>query len=193
MRKRAMLVMLPVLALLLATLACGGDSTPEVKAPSGGETPAAAEPEETIAPVGSSRSNPAPPGSEVTLDDMTFTVGEVVRPADGIVAAGNEFNSEPEAGNEFVMVMLTVRCEKGEDDSCSISSAWNLSLIGSAGVAHDAEWMVTGVDGQLESTEFFGGATVAGSLFFEVGQGETDLLLRYEELFGSGTAYLALQ
>ena len=61
------------------------------------------------------------------------------------------------------------------------------------GVAHDAEWMVTGVDGQLESTEFFGGATVTGSLFFEVEQDETDLLLRYEELFGTDTAYLALQ
>jgi hypothetical protein len=39
MRKRAMLVVLPVLALLLAALACGGDSTSEGEAPAGGETP----------------------------------------------------------------------------------------------------------------------------------------------------------
>ena len=173
MHKKALLLVLPVLALLLALLACGESTPPQV----------------------GSRSNPAPAGSEVTVDDMILTVGEVVRPADEIVAAGNAFNSKPEAGYEFVMVTVSVRCEKGEDESCIIGPSWDFALVGSANLARDAKdwWEVTGVDGRLETTEFFGGSTVTGSLFFEVGQDETDLVLRYVELLGKDTAFLALQ
>jgi hypothetical protein len=176
-------------ALVAATLACG-ESTPEVSESSGGGEEAAGE--DASASSGSSRSNPAPPGSEVTIDDMTFVVEDAVRPADDIVAAGNEFNSPPEEGNEYVMVTLSVTCEKSEDETCNIGPMLDLSVIGSEGVAHDSAWAISGVDGQLESTEFYGGSTTSGKLFFEVGQDETDLVLRYESLLGTSKAFLAL-
>jgi len=178
--------------LILAALACS-ESTPQVKPPSDDSTAAPAAVEATETPsIGSSRNNPAPPGSEVTIDNMTFVVLDSTRPVDALVAEGNMFNPEPEAGNEYVMITISVTCEKAEDETCTIGPMWDMALVGSAGVTHDVEWAIAGVDGQLEQTEFYGGATASGSLIFEVGQGETDLVLRYQSLLGTSKAFLAV-
>mgnify|MGYP001114712265 CR=1 FL=1 len=189
MQSEKWFIVLAVVALVAATLACG-ESTPEVSESSGGSEETAEE--ATSAPTGQSRSNPAPPGSEVTIDEMTLVIDDAARPADDIVAEGNQFNSPPEEGSEYVMVDLSVTCEKGEDETCSIGPMLDLSIIGSQGVTHDSEWAISGVDGQLESTEFYGGSTVSGKLFFEVGQDETDLVLRYESLLGTSKAFMAV-
>jgi hypothetical protein len=193
MTKRGFFILLAVLALVIASLACG-DSTPEVKPAqeSGEESEQEAATEPTTPPSGASRSNPAPVGSEVTVGDLTLAVDDATRPADEIVAEGNMFNPTPEPGNEFVRVTISATCEKAEDETCSVGPAWNLALIGSAGVTHDPLWAVSGVDGQLEQTEFYGAASVSGSLFFEVGQDETQLVLRYEDILGLSKAFLAL-
>lgn len=190
MQKKYLFIVMPIIALVVAALACA-ESTPEVKAPEE-EGEQASQTEATSVPVGSSRSNPAPLGSEVTIDEMTFVIADVIRPANDIVAGGNEFNSAPEEGKEFVMVTISATCEKGGEESCLVGPSLDLSLIGSAGVVYDPEWLISGVDNQLESTEFFGGSTVSGSIFFEVQQGETDLLMRYEPFLGLSKAFLAL-
>lgn len=191
-RKRVVWVI--VLALFLLSLACG-ESTPSVQVSEGnGEESATQEPEEEQdVPVGSSRSNPAPVGSEVTVDNVTLTVEDFQRSVDDVVSNANQFNTEPEEGQEYVVVELTATCEKDSDETCSIGPAWNLAVLGSGGVAHDAEWFISGVEGQLEQSEFYGGASVSGKLFFIVDQDETDLVLRYEELLGSDAAFLALE
>jgi len=199
MRKRAFFVLLAVVALVISSLACGNGAEPEVREP---DAPAveepveeaveepAEEPTEEEPSVGTTRGNPAPAGYEVTISDMTFVVEDAVRPADDIAYDANMFNV-PEEGKEYVMVTLSVTCEKSEDDTCSLNQHLNLSVIGSAGVARDAA-MVAGVSGQLPSDQFYGGATISGTAFFEVGQDETDLVLRYEPLFGTTRAFLAL-
>ena len=142
--------------------------------------------------VGTARSNPAPVGSEVIADDMAFIVTGAIRPATNFIMDGNMFNSEPEPGQEYIMVELSVTCMKSIDESCTISPFWNISLIGSAGIKYDAESFVAGVDGLLESTEFYGEATVSGYLPFIVNEGETNLILVYEPMIYGDTFYLEI-
>ena len=78
------------------------------------------------------------------------------------------------------------------DDQCNISSYWNISLIGSSGIAYDPEWLVTGVEGLLESVKFYGDATVSGYIPFIIKQSDTNLVLVYEPLLFGDTVYLAV-
>jgi len=201
MNRKSAYIVLVVLALIVATWACG-ESTPEVRVPEAtpkpGETQSATATERlastpTTAPPGSARSNPAPVGAEVTIDDMTMKIIEVTRPADDIVAAGNMFNATPEPGNEYIMVTISGVCNKSSDVTCQLNSYFDFKLTGSSGSVRDPEMMVAGVAGLLETAEFFGGVTVTGGMIFEVAQDETDLILIYEPLLGMSKAYLAVQ
>lgn len=187
-----LLLVLVVLGVL--ALACGGSSTPEVNAQdsqSGSSQPTAAA--ATTAPLGSARSNPAPAGSEVVIDGMAFVVTGSTRPATDIIMAGNQFNTSPEAGQEYVLVSLRITCQKTADEKCDFS-AYNMKLLGSSGVQRDSQTIVAGVSGLFESfgTEFFGGASIEGSIPFIVNSDETDLLLVYSPLFGN-PFYLAIE
>jgi hypothetical protein len=195
---------LSIIAFLLITIACGG-STPEVNPPQASQ-PAQSSPQttqdtnqatplppptETPKPIGSARSNPAPFGYEVTMDDMTFTVTEFIRPADDIALKGNMFNT-PEEGKEFAFVNMSIKCNLGSDDKCNIGPS-EFQIVGTSGTAMDAEWLVTGVSGMLESGEFFGGATKAGYIAFQLEKGETDLILIYKPFLGSEAYFLVQQ
>ena len=150
-------------------------------------------PSATPQPLGWARSNPAPVGSHVTIGDVTMWVSDVTRPADRIIADASRLNPKPGAGNEFVMMTFNVTCNRGPDEACGLAAEFELSLVGSSGLAQRPEWFISGIDGKFESGGFFGGATRSGWLAFKVRQGEADLVLAYEEFFGGGTAYLAIQ
>jgi hypothetical protein len=182
--------------LIIAALACSSESSVEVNPPANDEqnvepTQAPEVEEPTTAPLGASRSNPAPLGSEIVADEMSFSVTSVTRPATDIIMAGNMFNTEPENGQEYVMVQIQIACSKTSDQQCSISP-FNFSVLGSSGIAHEAEIFVSGVDGLLESGDFYGGASLSGSMPFIVGSDETGLLLVYEPFFGD-PFYLAVE
>jgi len=202
--RRASILVSAFALFLLPSLACGS-STPEVIPPTSEGAPQAgaqAEPTEAQqeptsapptepAPAGSSRSSPAPVGSQVKVGDITFSVTEVVSPADDIVRQGNMFNSTPVPGSHYLFAKITATCNLSADESCNLSG-FEFSLIDSAGVVHDAEIFVAGVPGTFEAGDFFGGATKEGYLVFTAPEGDERLILKYEELFG-GEAYLALQ
>lgn len=173
--------------LILSNLACCPSTNVDVRPPSG-ETSG----QDTDADTGTSRSNPAPPGYEVTVGDITLSVLGVTRPADNIVAGGNEFNASPEAGNEFLMVELWFECNKDADDSCSITPWMEISLVGSRGISYDVEPFIAGVDSQLENAEVYGESSTSGTIFFEIAENDTDLVLIYKELIGLDEAYLAV-
>ena len=172
------------------TMACGGSSKPEVNTPQNNSEPAQ-EQSTPIPEVGSARSNPAPIGSEVVADDIAFTITGTIRPANDIVVAGNMFNSTPEAGKEYIFVELNVVCKKSTDEKCSINPTFNIKLIGSLGIEYDPDIFVSGVEGLMESTEFYGDASIKGYIPFVVGVGEADLVLLYDPFLGD-TFYLAL-
>lgn len=194
MKKYVLIV--AIAALVFGIIACSkSTSSPQVNTPSDENTtidiqPTTSQPTE-VPNLGTTRSNPAPVGSEVIADKMSFTVTDMVRPANDIVIAGNQFNSLPEDGKEYIFVELNVVCQKSSDEKCSFTPVLNLNLIGSNGIEYDPEIFIAGVNNLLESTEFYGGASIKGYIPFIVGVGETDLVLLYEPLLGD-TFYLAL-
>jgi hypothetical protein len=183
--------------LVLTSLACGG-TTPEVRIPEGTSQPGGpaattpSEPVATTAPLGASRSNPAPAGAEVTINQMTMSVVEVVRPADAVVAAGNPFNPTPEPGNQFVLVGISIACNRSGDDTCTVNTFLDFALTGSSGSVREPR-IIAGVPELSDHAEFFGGAATRGGMVFEVGEDETDLVLIYDPFLGPGQAYLAVE
>ena len=147
----------------------------------------------TAVPAGSSRENPVPIGAPFTAKEFSIVVNQVVRPADRIVAEGNRYNTEPEAGEEYVKVVVSITCNADPKDKCNVSPA-NFAMYGSQGIVRDAEWMIAGVDGALESTELFGGATLGDkALFFLVGADETNVVMEFEAgLIFRECAYFAI-
>ena len=181
--KNQLKILIALIFIAILTIACGSSKEVTVK-PSGGS---ANEPGSTAVeatkPVGTARSNPAPKGSIITADKMDFSVIETIRPADDIVMAGNQFNTKPEEGFQYVFVKIQVTCTKGADETCSVSPV-SFKMIGNEGIAYDSEWILSGVEGLLDSKEFYGGATVTGYVGFIVKSADTSLILTYNPLFG---------
>ncbi len=176
------------LILLISIIACGGSSV-VVTTPTGNQSgvqsnptsPAGSLPTATV-PVGTSRSNPAPVGSIVHVDDMDFIVTGVVRPADSDVINGNVFNETPVASKEYIFITLSVTCTLSSDKQCNFST-YNLKVLGSDGILVDRAF-VAGVAGLIEDSTFYGGATVIGNLPYLVNQGDTSILLVYQPFIG---------
>jgi hypothetical protein len=193
--KNAKPLILALIVLILATLACGSSDEVTVNEPeeevAEGEVIEEEEVEEVeeVEPtatkkVGTARSNPAPVGSEVIADDMVFVILGATRPADDIIMAGNPFNTEPEEGEEYILVDIEIKCLKSTDDKCS-TGTYNISLLGDSGISYDPEIVVVGVEGLLDFTsDFYGEAVISGSIPFIVKQSDTELLFVYEPLFG---------
>jgi len=187
--------------LALAVIACGTQSDVIVNPPDSGEMEEEAiENQEEIEPhleeyavitatatkeVGTARSNPAPVGSEVIADDMSFVILSAVRPATELIESAYVYNEDPESDEEYILVELKVTCLKSSDATCTFNPLINVKVIGSLGVEYDMKWAVVGVEDLLDYTEFYGGATLTGSLPFIISQDEADLILVYEPLFGS--------
>jgi hypothetical protein len=186
-------IIIVLFVLILVTLACGSSSNGvSVEEPSESEGEVVSEPEEEATKeVGTARSNPAPIGSVITADNMKFEILGSTRPADDIIMSGNMFNTEPEEGEEYILIEMKIQCMKDEDDTCNISQ-FSFKLIGDEGVTYDAEWLVSGVDGLLESEEFYGGGVVTGSLPFIIKETDEDLIFIYEPFLGD-KFYMSVQ
>lgn len=135
---------------------------------------------ETPLPPGSAKDNPAPVGTPVDAKEFSIVVNRVVRPADKVVAAGNMYNKKPEKGQEYVQVFVTISCTADAKTKCD-ASPYNFKMSGAQGIVYDPQIFMAGVDGTLESTEFYGGAKLEDkSVFFLVGQGETNVVLEFQ-------------
>ncbi len=191
----------PLIALfvivVLTSLACGSSTNgATVVTPTTGDgdatsNPPAEQPTNTVEqkPIGSSRTNPAPFGSEISSDDMLFSIVEVVRPADEIVAKGNMFNSTPEPDKEFILVKVKIACQKSADDKCSVSP-FTFKLVNSSGNVVETDIMISGVTELLESSDLFGGASVEGYLPFTIEKADLNPTLMYEPILFGDPFYL---
>lgn len=133
------------------------------------------EPTATPAGSGTTRTNPAAPGTEIRVGDYTISDVEGVRPGDAVVEAENMFNAKAAAGNEYLLVRVWVKCEKGPDETCESHAIRLFRLI-----TADGNVLTPGTlagDNLLGKIELFGGATAKGMLAFEVSKTETDFTL----------------
>lgn len=141
--------------------------------------------------VGASAANAYPFGTVVPVEDMTFEVTGITRPADSIVAAANVFNTAAKEGQEYLFVTLRVTCEEPASQSCQFSLL-NFSIVESDGSAYDAELFIADVSDMLNDQEIAGGETLEGYLGFIIHQAETDPVLMYES-FSQETFYMKVQ
>jgi len=169
-----------VLVLVTAMLACGQSSGgPVIQTQE--STPGSVDP--TSAPLGSSRTSPAPAGSVVLADQIEFEIVGNTRPATETVVDAHPWNRKPESGEEYIFVALKIRCTKPQEQKCSLFIA-NLKLVGSSGLERDVIWNIANVENIIEQTDLYGGSTTTKDVPFIIDQGETDLILVYQPLFG---------
>src|SRR5262249_12639901 len=136
----------------------------------------------TSATAGQSRDNPVPAGNTVDLGDMDLTIVSAVRPADATVKKGNSFNTKPESGQEYVEIDLKVDCKKASNSTCFFAAS-DIKAVGADGNVHEKEF-ISGVEGQLDSGDFFGGATRSGKMFYIVPKGDKSVVMFYKPFIG---------
>jgi hypothetical protein len=141
--------------------------------------------------VGLSRANPYPVGQVVSVEDMTFEITGITRPADSIVAAANVFNTAAKDGQEYLFIKMKITCELPADDTCTFSLL-NFSIVESDGSAYDAELFVADVADMLGDQDFAGGEVLEGNIAFIIHQAETDPVLMYES-FSQETFYMQVK
>jgi cell division septation protein DedD len=146
----------------------------------------------TKPPAGESRDNPIPAGTTVDIGgNMALTIVSAIRPADSIVSNGNMFNTKPEANQEYLQVNIQVVCNKSSNDTCYFDP-YEIKAVGADGNIHDEEIFIAGVDGLIESGDFFGGGTRVGKMFFIVPKGDNSVVLFHEPFLFGSRIYLAL-
>lgn len=128
------------------------------------------------APVreGGSRAIPYPSQSIQAIRDGNFQVNALRRDMTAAVYRMNRFNSEPEAGQEWVLVSVTFYCTLARDAVCN-TDQMQLELVGAAGQVYDTH-LLTVLDNKFGG-EVFGSGQVTGDIGFIVGRADTDLLL----------------
>jgi len=197
-----------VASTLLLTMACGGlapqvrltpgvSPTPRPIVSASPWTPGAPDltPGPTLTPeIGSSRTNPAPPGSEVAALGVLLQVTEITRPADEMIAAAAQENATPEPGSHYILVHLLFTCDLPPDDTCNVYPEDEFSLVGSAGVVLTPSLSLGDLPGLLHQAKFYGGSQLTGYIPFMVPEDETGLVLVYKPPMGLGLyeGYLAV-
>lgn len=154
---------------------------PPTKTPRPSPSPAATltpAPQATpVGPTGQSRRDPiplgqtlaVPPGWEVTVIDVNPDAWPVVQ-------AENRFNDPPEAG--YRMVLITVRVTNVQaDDEPDMIGEGDFELVGSRGEVYKTFQRSCGVTPNELSAELFPGGTAEGTVCFQAGIDETDLVL----------------
>jgi hypothetical protein len=120
-----------------------------------------------------------------------LTIVEAVRPADDIIRRASAVNDEPETGQEYLQVRIQVVCNKPPNEKCYFDTD-EIKAVGADGNIREAEWFIAGVEGLLESGEFFGGSARSGKMFFIVGKGDKNVVLFYDPWLYGDDIYLAL-
>ncbi len=143
------------------------------------------------------QADPLPLGTEVDLANGWYVrVNSADLDADAAVAAAAEFNEEPSTGSRYIVVNLTAAFQGNEEGGPEAPGLIE-SVFGSDGVEHNSyENFATPPDPRFDaSAELVQGSEVTGNLVFEVGDDETDLVMRVQPLylFDSSEAWFSLQ
>jgi hypothetical protein len=143
--------------------------------------------------LGIDQASPAPLGETVTTEDWQITVREVVRGEQAwqMVQAAEEFNEPPEAGMEYVLVKIQARYIGAIPTGDTIDAIF-FQTIGSANVLYDYPSVIS--PEPALSVDLFPGGKYEGWITMQAVQGETGLMLVFEESLESdqGRRFLSL-
>ena len=178
-------LLIPALVLTMIFQACISNQVASTPTPTTVLTPT------TTLPAGRSQDNPLPDGSDINVEDMKFVITGEIRPADGIVAAGDMFNAQAGTYQQYIFVTLAVKCETMTDQTCHLSP-FRFKLIGSDGITKYPERLISGVDGIMIDTDIQNGKTISANIPFIISIGDSRLQLVYDSLISGGSYYLAL-
>ena len=118
------------------------------------------------------------------IDNMYIEIEYSDRHADKIIATGNMFNTEPESGQEYLLIALNIYCNKPSNERC-VFNPYDFKALGKNGVLVDPNQFLAGVDGILNSTELMGGGQTKGKLFYLVLKDDPSTVLLYDSLLGN--------
>lgn len=142
---------------------------------------------------GSSLTLAAPLDTPVEATDVTLRILEVARPAGALIAAGSENNQTAAEGYHFMLIHVEIECMLAEEEVCQVTPATDFQAYGSENTVYRPITSTVGIEDILTNTEFLGGSTINGFIGFEVGEAETDLVLRYASAAGfTNPVYLDL-
>lgn len=162
----------------------------EIVIPQDTAEPATVPAEETPQSANPLSGEAAPVGSAVDLgNNVTLTVLSVTRPADDIVANGSSFNTTPAEGEEFMRVDVEVACNS--DSTCNFYPTVTKAVL-SDGSTRDLQTFIEGVDDWDTSLEIEAGATQQGFLLFLVPKSESEIVLKYQDIYDDQPIYFQL-
>jgi len=142
-----------------------GPDDPVITDPDGGTTDDGGDPNAL-----GSQTNPAAPGDTITftdfdgVDEWQVVVGTPVLDATADVLAADEYNTEPEAGNQFVVVPVTYTYVGAETASPYLLLN---QVVGSDAVLYDVAY-ATYPNSLYDAPELATGGTAEVNLLFEV-------------------------
>jgi hypothetical protein len=177
---------IPLIALtvlLLASLACGGNTSPTLVATTAPVDPALQEQPTQVPPV---------------VSPQNYKVGDIVSISDSVLTVlgwenvpGNDF-SKPDAGNKFVAVELLI--VNNSQSAMSVSTLMQMSLKDNTGQKYDVDFLAStatnagSVDGELAP-----GEKVRGEVGFQIPETAQGLQFVFDDsIFGTGKVFFDL-
>lgn len=132
------------------------------------------------------RKNPIPLNTTALFDGMNtifdkfkveLTLTQVVRgdAALDLVKKGNEFNSDPPEGKEYLLAKFKIRALQSQDDKNIDINSSSFELVSQAGNKYDDFVTVSGVEPGLN--EMYAGAEQEGYAYFLVDKSDTSPLI----------------
>ncbi|MGO3832590.1 MAG: DUF4352 domain-containing protein [Microbacteriaceae bacterium] len=157
-----------LIALLVAGLALTGcSSSPSEEAPAAAKSEEAAATEKEAVEDAGKRDNPYPLGESYTDGDWTVTVNSVDLNATEAIAAENPFNDEPEDGNVYVMVNVTVAYD-GDNGDGEMPTAIFEYVTADGNSIDSYSHMAVEPDALDSMATLYQGASTTGNISFSV-------------------------
>jgi hypothetical protein len=128
----------------------------------------------TEIPDAGTRGNPYPAGAIQDIRDGRLRVDGIQKDMTSEVRSMNMFNTEPESGEEWVLVDVTFFCDLSTDEVCT-TQFMQFELVGTLGRAYNHQ-SVAVIDNAF-GAEVFGGGQATGTLGFIVDSSDNGLML----------------
>ncbi|HEV2527037.1 MAG TPA: hypothetical protein VGT61_01085 [Thermomicrobiales bacterium] len=152
-----------------------GDATPAGDAGGG---------DDELSDAGAGRDNPVPVGEVAAIGDYQLSVVSVTPLADDLIAAENQFNDSPGAGNQFFIARVAVTYTGTETGNPGFDL--NVQAVGDRNVGYTTFEDSCGVtpDDEYSAGELFPGGTVEYNVCWRINSDDAGSLMLYvEELF----------